>query len=393
MKIAWISSWPPRHCGIATYSDELVNALRSAGNEIQVVCHPDGGRHGEEQVYPIMDTDMPGWDEITYDTIQKINPDVVHIQHEYGLYQTSGDHASGLFRLLFRLHTQKQFPAVITYHSIYTRLNPMMRLYVDVAQRLVQAGIVHSQSQWMSLHANIGRIAENVYIIPHGATVVKSMPSREAKKQLGLEGYRVLGMIGWFTRTKGFDSVLEVWDQIAQALGKEAVLVIAGDARLGDSDQIGYKHELLSLVEKSSCKDQIKVILGSFTPAQYNEIVASFDLAVMPYTFASQSGNLAHCFAMGVPAVVSGIEGLKAEADASGGAVTITPGDREELKRAILTIMRDEALRRAYAKRAKSYATRAISWSKTAKRHMRVYGKALARSKKGERDLITEAIL
>ena len=60
MKIAWLSSWPPRHCGIATYSTELAEALRLEGNEIHIVCHPGGGAPGEKNVYPVLDTDRHG---------------------------------------------------------------------------------------------------------------------------------------------------------------------------------------------------------------------------------------------------------------------------------------------------------------------------------------------
>lgn len=393
MKIAWLSSWSPRHCGIATYSEELTGALRKAKHDIHVICHPDGGRPGETNVYPVMNTEVPGWDEAVYDTLQKINPDIVHIQHEYGLYQTSGDHAAGLFRLLFRLHVQGRYPAVVTYHSVYTRLNPMIRLYMDVMQRLIHAGIVHTEYQWMNLHANIGRVVDNMYVIPHGAAAGVSVSRKEAKKKLGLDGRLVLGMLGWFTPTKGFDSVLEIWDDLARELPEDAILVLAGDARLGAPNQIDYKQKLLSLVEQCIYKDRVKVVLGSFTPEEYNCIMASFDLMVMPYTFASQSGNLAHSFALGVPAVVSGLEGLKAEAEASGAAVAVPPGDREELKRVILMFMENESLRKKYAQRAKSYVKKRISWSIIAKKHTQVYKKAINSKKQGERDLITEAVL
>ena len=393
MKIAWLSSWPPRPCGIATYSEELITALRKAQNDIHVICHPDGGRPGEKNVYPVMNTEVPGWDEAVYDKVQKINPDIVHIQHEFGLYQTSADHASGLFRFLFRLQVQGKYPAVITYHSVYSRLNPTIRLYMDVTQRLVQAGIVHAGYQWMNLHANLGRIVDNVYVIPHGAAAEVSISKKQAKKKLGLEGKLVLGMIGWFTQTKGFDQVLEIWDDLAEELGDNTWLVLAGDARRGDPNQIDYKKKLLDLVEQCVHRDRIKVLQGSFNPEEYNNILAAFDLMLMPYTFASQSGNLAHSFALGVPAVVSGLEGLKAEAEASGAAVPVSPGDREELKRAILMIMGNTDLRKKYVQRAKAYVKKKISWSITAKKHIQVYKKAEMSMKRGARDLIAAAIL
>jgi glycosyltransferase involved in cell wall biosynthesis len=393
MKIAWLSSWPPRPCGIATYSEELITALRKAQNDIHVICHPDGGRPGEKNVYPVMNTAVTGWDEAVYDKVQKINPDIVHIQHEYGLYQTSADHASGLFRFLFRLQVQGKYPAVITYHSVYSRLNRMMRLYMDIMQRLVQAGIVHAEYQWMNLHANLGRMVDNVVVIPHGAAAGVSISKTQAKKKLGLEGKSVLGMLGWFTQTKGFDRVLEIWDDLAAELGNNTWLVLAGDARRGDPNQIDYKKKLLYLVEQCVHNDRIKVVQGSFTSEEYNSIMAAFDLMVMPYTFASQSGNLAHSFALGVPAVVSGLEGLKAEAEASGAAVPVSPGDREELKQAILMIMGNAALHKRYAQRARAYVKKKISWSITAKKHMQIYQKAAISMKQGARDLVAEAIL
>ncbi len=204
MKIAWMSSWPPRPCGIATYSDELVSALRKANNEIHIICHSDSGRPGERNVYPVIHTGAHGWDEVVYDTIQSIKPDVFHIQHEFGLYQTSGDHASGLFRLIFRLRIQGKHPVIITYHSVYSRLNPMIRLYTDVMQRIVSAGIVHAEYQWMNLHSNLGRIVDNAYVIPHGAETGLSISRREAKGKLNLTGTPVLGMLGWFNETKGY---------------------------------------------------------------------------------------------------------------------------------------------------------------------------------------------
>ena len=393
MKIAWLSSWPPRPCGIATYSEELIVALRKMQNDVHVICHPDGGKPGEENVYPVMNTENPGWDDCVYDAVQKISPDVVHIQHEYGLYNTSGDHASGLFRFLFRLRVQARYPVVVTYHSVYSRLNSMMRLYMDIAQRLVQAGIVHAEYQWMNLHANLGRVVDNVYIIPHGAAEERAVARQAAKKDLGLEGKRVVGLLGWFTQTKGFHQVLEIWDDLSAELGANTVLVLAGDARRGDPNQKEYKQKLLSLAAQCKHKERIAVELGSFPPDAYKRIMSAFDLMVMPYTVASQSGNLAHSFALGVPAVVAGLEGLKAEAEASGAALTFTPGDQNELRRAILTLMADESLREQYARRAREYVRQKISWSITARKHMQVYDKAIQRLKDGEPSLIAEATL
>lgn len=393
MKIAWLSSWPPRHCGIATYSAELVDALRHEGSEVHIICHPDGGASGEKNVYPIIDTTHHGWDGAVYDVVKTLQPDVVHIQHEFGLYNTSGDNASGLFRPLFRWKTEGKVSVVLTYHSVYAELNYIISSYMDVMQQLADAGIVHAVYQWAYLHTNLGRIVDNVFVIPHGASIRAPLPKAGAKEALGLKGKKVLGMLGWFTPTKGFHHVLSMWDNLSKQLGPDTVLLLAGDARTGDPNQIEYKNRLLDLAENSAAKQNIKMVLGSFTPLEYERILAAFDAMVMPYTFASQSGNLAHSFSLGVPVVVSGLEGLKAEVEASGAGIAVPPGNNTDLKRAIMNIMGDDDLRNEYSERALNYVRTAIGWNITAQKHLRLYEKVIRDKHSTPSNLRSRALL
>ena len=50
------------------------------------------------------------------------------------------------------------------------------------------------------------------------------------------------------TLVQGFHRVLAMWDEISAQLGPETTLVLGGDARLGDPNQLEYKKELLELV-------------------------------------------------------------------------------------------------------------------------------------------------
>ncbi len=387
MRIAWISSWAPRPCGIASYSAELVKVLRKKGNQVHIVCHPDGGSPGEKHVHPVMDTQEPGWDEAVYKTVKEIKPDVVHIQHEYGLYQTNRDHGVGLFRPLFRWKIDRKFPVVVTYHSVYERLNTMMSRYMDVMQGLVDAGIVHEAYQWLNLPVHLGRVPHNVYVIPHGAKEKVRITRQKAKKKLRLENKKVIGMIGWFHRAKGFHRVLERWDSIAETMGENAVLVLAGEARRGDQAQLEYKEKLLSLVEGCRFQNQIRIFLGSFSPDEYERILASFDVMVMPYSNASQSGNLANSFSVGVPVVATAMEGLKAELEESGAGLGVSAGDDDELEQAIVTLLENDSLRERYSKRARKYVAQKISWSKTVDKHLKLYRKLIKDVKAAPEDL------
>jgi len=54
-----------------------------------------------------MDTQEVGWHQDVLDVINKLIPDVVHIQHEYGLYDIDGKLSTDLLDLLIRLNLQR----------------------------------------------------------------------------------------------------------------------------------------------------------------------------------------------------------------------------------------------------------------------------------------------
>jgi glycosyltransferase involved in cell wall biosynthesis len=218
-----VSSWPPRHCGIATYSQDLVRALRKEGHEVHIVTFKDGGKKGEKFVHPVIrikrnrEMKEAGWDQKLFDTIVRIRPDVVHIQHEYGLYIYDEDHSSGLLRAFFKWKVESEIPIVVTYHSVYTVLDRVEAIYMDVALKITNAGIVHEEYQKSYLPINIGRVAENVYVIPHGAKDI--VPYKKAKEEYGLKGRKVVGLIGWWEPNKGFERVVKIWPKIRRAVG------------------------------------------------------------------------------------------------------------------------------------------------------------------------------
>ncbi len=372
-----VTSWPPRHCGIATYSQDLVRALRKESHEVHILTFSDGGRKGEKFVHPVLkvkknrELKEAGWDHKLFRAIERINPDVVHVQHEYGLYIYDEDHSAGLLRAFFKWKVDMQKPIVVTYHSVYSVLDRVEAIYMDVALRLTDAGVVHEEYQKNNLPINIGRVPENVYVIPHGAKDVK--PDKNAKAVYGLNGKKVVGLIGWWEPNKGFERVVKVWPKVRKELGAKAVLVVAGDARPGSSSGQIYKPRLLKAIQKSKASKSIKVITGSFTPEEYDRVLSTFDLMVLPYSRASQSGNLAHSFALGIPCVATAMEGLKAEIETSKAGLTVPPEDDVELMHAITHIMKHEELRKRHARNAAKHVTKQLKWSIVARKHAALY--------------------
>jgi len=391
MNIVMVTSWSPRHCGIATYSSELVGALRKNGHHVDIICHTDEefGGHREEGVYPVIDTNDPGWDEKVYVTVQQIKPDVVHIQHEYGLYLTHGDYGGRILPLVFRLKLEK-IPSIMTYHSIYTSLDRPEAIFTDVSLRLLDSAIVHAEVQKLFLPYNLDWIPHNVHVISHGAKEV--VPDPRAKERFGLAGKKVALCIGWFEPNKRFEDVIEIWPEVVGEAGTTVILLIAGDARPGSLTGIKYKEQLLRKIAESPVKDHIRTILGAFDPDTYDSIISASDFVVLPYKHASQSGNLAHSFALNKPAIVSSLEGLKAEIEASGAGIAVPVDDLEELRKAITILLTSDLMLETYSEHAKGYVANHIIWENVARKHTLVYENAIDRVTYGTKMRVNQTI-
>jgi glycosyltransferase involved in cell wall biosynthesis len=359
--------------------------MENLGHSVDIISHVDrevGGHESQPNVFGIMDITKADWERDVFDKIMDLKPDVVHIQHEYGLYANAGDYGISIIDLLFLLFVAR-IPSVITYHSVYSTLSREEAIFTSLSLDTVDAGIVHEEFQKIFLPANLGRIPANVYVIPHGAKTAVAediTDAREAKKRFGLEDKRVVLCIGWWEPNKRFEDVVAIWPAVLEK-AENAVLVIAGDARPGSPSGLYYKPKLLKAVRESPVKDHVQVIYGAFTPKEYDTILSLADFVVMPYDRASQSGNLAHAFALGKPAVVTAVEGLKAEVEASQAGVSVPLGSLEDLKAAVLLLLRNDELRELFSKRALDYVQKKIGWSIVAKKHIVLYEIAMQKER------------
>ncbi len=374
MHIAMVTSWPPRPCGIATYSLSLVQAIRALGHRVSVVCHTDGGKPGEGDVHPVMDMTQADAFERLYEAVERLDPDVVHVQHEFGLYTQprpdgsydySGLYAFGLAVPLFRWKALGR-PTVVTFHSDYGEGDRIRLHYLDLTLHLIRLGILHHRRFISQVRATLRRPIANLRAVPHGSPTERGQP---LKAVLGLEGRPVAGLIGWVDRYKGFDRVVKIWPQILRKV-PHAALIVAAAVRPGTPGGPEMAAELERLIAESPARDSIIYLPRIFQPSEFLDMVATFDVLVLPYISAAASGPLSQAAAAGVPVVASPVGGLKAYVEDSSAGLLAT--DDEELVGAIVRLLTDSHLRAELARRARRYALK-VSWPTVARRHLELY--------------------
>ncbi|MGE5619117.1 MAG: glycosyltransferase [Sphingomonadaceae bacterium] len=396
MRVVGISSWEPRACGIATYFKEQSDALARLGHQFQIVTHTDEGLHRDQPgVFGLIDVRDPHWYRPVHHLIaNNLRPDLVHIQHEFGLYSAptaNGEvDADGLLALLGLLRMEG-IPVVVTTHTLCGTMKPHEAEHYRAMIPLSTITVAHAPYQVERLKDNLGAIPRNVTYVEHGATPhtpedVEAM-RLEGKHRFGLEGQQVVGLNGWWSANKNFVPIIRAWgtEIYPRLRNRNTVLAVMGAPRAGDDSQLAYKEEMMRAVEESPARETIRVVEKSFPPEEFELSLAAIDLAVLPYVSASQSGVAAHTGAVGTAMVLRDLEGLGAYARAAGQALMPFTGnaaaDLAAAADTIVAIMNDPARLRRMQSDVCAYTREVISWDRVAERYDRIYRAAVAVSR------------
>src|SRR5271157_2439555 len=115
-KLALIGNDLPRKCGIATFTHDMYASLAGLFPEVEcsvaaVNDRADSYEYGSEVQFEFDEQDMDSYLRAA-EFLNYSNPDVVSLQHEYGIYGgPAGNHINALVREL-------QMPVVTTLHTV-----------------------------------------------------------------------------------------------------------------------------------------------------------------------------------------------------------------------------------------------------------------------------------
>ena len=262
MRIGFLSTYPPIECGIATYTEYLSTALRDDGNEVFVISQY--GAQGAH-VFPIYQSGGSSFASDVFHTSTRMTPDVMHIQHEYGLYGTQK--GVSVVDLILR-YQLAGIPVAITLHTVYEKLQREEEIILKPILDACASIIVHEDFQKQTLVKafgdNLPGIESKVHVIEHG--VRELAPIVDAKSKLNLEGKKVILLCGYFRPTKGFHKIIDIFPDIC-AEENDAVLMVAGKTRNIEYD--AYRREFFTKLNESPVADNIVILRGQLIVIQY----------------------------------------------------------------------------------------------------------------------------
>ncbi len=395
--IVMVSSYPPRLCGIGTFTEEAREFIQKANpqRDVLVISHTDGRGEG---VFPIIDMRRWDWWRPVAEKIEELNPYAVHLEHEYGLYEYHdqrgiGDNNEGFLTLLEAI---SDYPIVVEPHTVHGRLR-------DSEANFIYGLCQRSDIVFFKCHYQRWRLdwtfpgygwttPRNIMVIPHGARADKRWGVHEIpalREELGLEekglAKHVVGMIGWIQSNKRWDILLSMWESIHEEImvrtGMDWDLLAAGTMR--DPNHLNqyeyWKTEALRLEQKGIARYYEFVPRGEV----YYKMMAVCDFIVLPSTDETQSGTLARIIALNKPYITTApMEGLTAQTLESDGGLLFTT--KKMLRERVIELACNEDLRMELGENLKKYLDEVVSWEVVASSYNRAYEMARQAKQNGK---------
>jgi glycosyltransferase involved in cell wall biosynthesis len=396
--IILISSYYPRLCGIATFCEEAREFIQKEYPErdVLVISHTDGSGEG---VFPMIDTSRRFWWKSVAKKIKKLSPYVVHIQHEYGLYEHIdkrgiGDRNQGFIEFLGSIN---EFPIVVEPHTVHGRLkefeeNFIYQLCEDADVVLFKSDYLKWRLSW-TLSQRGWKMPKNIMIVPHGARTDKHWSENDIlklKDELGLNkipylSNNLVGLVGWIQSNKRWDILTSIWEEVREEIkirtGEDWSLLAAGTMRDKAHlvDYNNYKKSLEILEKKGIAHYYEFIPRGEI----YYKVMAVCNFIVLPTVDETQSGTLARIIALNKPYITTApLEGLTAQTLESEGGLLFT--NKQMLKEKVIRLACDKDLRKELSENLKKYLKEVVSWEITAKKYKKAYRLARLQKIAGE---------
>ncbi len=306
MKIAYIGTYPPRQCGIATFSQNLIRSIAMNTEEKEVVSHANViamNNPGCESAY-----DYP--EEVKLTIRQEEQRDYINaarfvnlsdsqacvINHEFGIYGG----ADGIY-LLPLLHRIK-IPLMVTLHTVLREPTPGQKSVIQEIGKAADRIVVMSRKavQFLTTIYDIPR--EKIAIIEHGVPDFPAVSHEEMKRRFNFDQRMVLLTFGLLSRNKGLETVLEALPQVVDK-HPELLYVILGKTHPEVVKHSGeeYREHLNLLVKKYNLQNNVSFLPKFVQESELFEYLSACDIYVTPYLNEAQitSGTLAYAVGAG----------------------------------------------------------------------------------------------
>lgn len=200
-EILIITSYPPRECGIATYSQDLILALNnkfSKSFDVKICAlESEFEKHSySREVNYVLETDnQNSYIELVKNINENLNISLVLIQHEFGLFKTN---EKDFIQLLQTINK----PTIVVFHTVLPNPNEALQTMMQNINDNVNSFIVMTNNSSKILQETYQIDEAKISVIPHGTHLVEHSNKEVLKEKYNVAGRKVISTFGLLSSGK-----------------------------------------------------------------------------------------------------------------------------------------------------------------------------------------------
>ncbi len=378
-RVAFLGSYPPRECGIGTFTYDLVSAYDGIdpSRMSTVVALNDDGQMYDYDVhdyqgrvrFQIEADDLDSYLEIA-ETLNRSRVQVVNIQHEYGLY--GGQHGEYVVDFIRRLNK----PVVVTMHTVLPHPDGHFKETTQAILNEAAAVVVLARSAVPMMLENYDLSPERIRVIPHGIPVFTRKESirRRTKKLLNLDQRALLSTFGLIGPSKAIEYVIQALPAVVEHHPNLLYLVIGEThphIRKGEGE--AYRNSLVELAKSLGVQRHVRFNNRFLSNSELIRYLAATDVYIMAYLNKDQivSGTLAYAVGCG-KAVVATPFTYALEMLSDGRGIIVPFKDPPAIATAVNSLLNDRRKLLQMEDRAYRFS-RSMTWPNVARMYLELF--------------------
>lgn len=374
-EILFITSFPPRECGIATYSQDLIKALNNKFNKSfsLTVCALE--TETEKHIYPetvkytLNTEDANSYIKLARSINENENIKSVLIQHEFGFYRDNN------IEFVQFLNTVNK-PILIVFHTVLPNPNEELKQLVNEINKITSGFIVMTNSSAKILVKDYDVKSDKISVIPHGTHLVEHANKNTLKEKYDLVGKKVLSTFGLLSSGKSIETTLDALPLIVNE-HPDVVFLIIGKTHptILKLESEKYRNSLEEKIEKLQLQQNVKFV-NHFLPLP--ELLEYLQLTDI-YLFTSKdpnqavSGTFSYAISCGCPIISTPIPHAREVLNGNTGII-IDFGNSAQLARETLHLLKNDTLRNNISSNG-LHKMAPNAWENSAIAHARLFEK------------------
>lgn len=304
MKTAYIGTYPPRECGIGTFTQNLVHSMVSSdafdnlnaeeGFVVAINDHEINYEYPKEVKLTIAQEQQTEYLEAA-NFVNLSGADLCILEHEFGIF--GGQSGVYILPLLHRL----KIPFVVTLHTVLQAPSYNEKAILSEICKMASKIVVMSHKA-IEFLLDIYKVPEDkIAFIEHGVPEIY-FDHELARKEFKFVDKKILLTFGFIGRNKGIETVIKSLPAIIEK-HPNALYLVLGKTHPNVLRHSGeeYRNYLQLLVKKLNLSDHV-IFLNEFVDqTELFKYLAACDIYITPYTNEAQitSGTLSYALGVG----------------------------------------------------------------------------------------------